>query len=179
MKLKGYLTNLGKYNEGTLIGKWITFPIDEDDLNEAFKEIGLNYIDDEGEEINTGYEEYFFTDWECDAEIDLGEYESIEDMNEFAERLLEWEGEEDKFAAACEYEGIKYVLNTSPDDWLLLENVNTDEDLGRYYAEEVGCIDFGGNEILERYFDYDAYGRDIRLEGHGIFTDYGWIENLK
>ena len=27
---RGYITNLGKYNEGELIGKWITFPITKD-----------------------------------------------------------------------------------------------------------------------------------------------------
>ena len=30
--IKGFITNLGKYNEGELIGEWIDFPIDEDAL---------------------------------------------------------------------------------------------------------------------------------------------------
>ena len=35
-----YLTNLGKYNEGFLIGEWVSLPVDEDELNEVFKRIG-------------------------------------------------------------------------------------------------------------------------------------------
>ena len=34
-----YITNLGKYNEGYLVGAWFTFPIDEEDVKEK---IGLN-----------------------------------------------------------------------------------------------------------------------------------------
>lgn len=29
---KAFITNLGKYNEGELVGKWVSFPIDEDDF---------------------------------------------------------------------------------------------------------------------------------------------------
>ena len=34
-----YIANLGKYNEGYLVGDWFSFPIDEDDVKER---IGLN-----------------------------------------------------------------------------------------------------------------------------------------
>ena len=34
-----YIANLGKYNEGCLVGAWFTFPIDEEDVKEK---IGLN-----------------------------------------------------------------------------------------------------------------------------------------
>ena len=30
---RGYITNLGKYNEGELVGKWITFPITKKELD--------------------------------------------------------------------------------------------------------------------------------------------------
>ena len=55
--LNGYITNLGKYNEGELVGKWIEFPITEEELDEVFEEIG----------INEEYEEFFFTDWELET----------------------------------------------------------------------------------------------------------------
>ena len=29
-----YIANLGKYNEGYLVGAWFTFPIDEEDVKE-------------------------------------------------------------------------------------------------------------------------------------------------
>ena len=34
-----YIANLGKYNEGYLVGAWFTFPIGEEDVKEK---IGLN-----------------------------------------------------------------------------------------------------------------------------------------
>ena len=74
MELRGFITNLGKYNEGELIGEWITFPIDEEELQEVFERIG----------INEEYEEFFFTDYENNL-LGLGEYESIEHINEIAE----------------------------------------------------------------------------------------------
>ena len=77
-KIKGFITNLGKYNEGELMGMWISFPVDEDELETVYSEIG----------INEEYEEVFFTDWEYDdIECDFGEYENIEHVNYLAEQL--------------------------------------------------------------------------------------------
>ena len=178
MEIKGYITNLGKYNEGNLIGKWITFPIDDEDLQEVLKEIGCCYYDEDGEYINTGYEEFFFTDWDCDFGYTPGfvEYANIESMNELAEKLQEWEAEEDKLIAACEVWNFEEVLNNSPDDYNLYCDVNTDYDLGYYWIEESGCYDISKLGNLANYFDYEAFGRDIRFESDGGFTNYGWIE---
>ena len=46
-----YIANLGKYNEGELVGDWFTFPIDEEKVKER---IGLNEL----------YEEYAIHDTE-------------------------------------------------------------------------------------------------------------------
>ncbi|MCM0743264.1 antirestriction protein ArdA, partial [Clostridioides difficile] len=37
--MRVYIANLGKYNEGYLVGDWFAFPIDEEDVTER---IGLN-----------------------------------------------------------------------------------------------------------------------------------------
>ena len=57
-----YIANLGKYNEGELVGAWFTFPIDFEEVKEK---IGLN---DE-------YEEYAIHDYELPFTVD--EYTSI------------------------------------------------------------------------------------------------------
>ena len=36
--LKTFITNLGLYNEGYLVGKWIDLPIDDDELEKVLKE---------------------------------------------------------------------------------------------------------------------------------------------
>lgn len=46
--LKIYIANLGKYNEGELVGKWVELPCE--DLDEVLKEIEV--VD------GTAYEEY-------------------------------------------------------------------------------------------------------------------------
>ena len=170
LELRAFITNLGKYNEGELVGEWVDFPIDEDEEQELMERIGID-----GEE----YEEYFVTDYEgsVDWHEYFGEYPSIEWLNETAEKLDDWD--EDLFCAVCEYEGIDDAIDEDPLGWYLLPDVNTDEDLGYYYATELGYIDFSDNEILARYFDYEAYGRDIRLGAYyGGFTNYGWLEQI-
>ena len=46
-----YLTNLGKYNEGELVGEWVQLPISNEELQKVFERIGINEV----------YEEYFIT----------------------------------------------------------------------------------------------------------------------
>ncbi len=59
---------LGKYNEGELVGAWFTFPIDFEEVKEK---IGLN---DE-------YEEYAIHDYELPFTVD--EYTSIGELNRY------------------------------------------------------------------------------------------------
>jgi hypothetical protein len=174
MEIKGFITNLGKYNEGELIGQWIDFPVSDDDLQEVLKNIGCCYYDEECEYINTGYEEFFFTDWETDFDDNFGEYESIEDVNEIAEKLAEWD--DDLFSAACEIWGINEILDDDPDDYYLYSDINNDYDLGYYWIEESGCYDTSTIGALANYIDYEGFGRDVRFESNGGFTSYGWIE---
>lgn len=169
IELRGYLTNLGKYNEGELIGEWVTFPIDEDELDEIFERIG----------INDEYEEYFFTDYECDVSgvcDDLGEYSSIENFNELAE-ALENADNEDLLAAAIELGGYDVMdIIENIDDYSLRTDINNDYDLGYEYIVE-GCA-LDTPDYLENYIDYEAFGRDLRMDLYGAFTDWGWVEKV-
>ena len=36
-----FITNLGKYNEGELVGEWVKFPTTAEALKEVFKRIGI------------------------------------------------------------------------------------------------------------------------------------------
>lgn len=42
--LSAYVTNLGKYTEGELIGKWLDFPTTEEKIQEVLQEIGIDGI---------------------------------------------------------------------------------------------------------------------------------------
>ena len=171
--LKIFLTNLGKYNEGELVGEWVDLPITRDEMKEVFNRIGVG---------KPPYEEYFITDYESDVtgltEI-LGEFENLNELNYLASRLDELGSYDiDVFEAAIEA-GIPndvsdlIDLTNNLDDLTLFTDVNDDEDLGYYYADELCAIEIP--EGMKRYFDYEAFGRDIRLEGDGTFVNNGYL----
>ena len=166
MEIKGYVANLADYDAGRLNGEWLTFPATEEEIDAALERIGC-----------AGGTEYFFTGWESDilGPCDLGEYITPEEVNDIYETLEAWD--EDALNAALEVFGIDDILNSSPDDYFFAPDIETDEDLGYYYADACGIF-FGASDTLERYFDYEAYGRDIRLETNGAHTAYGWIERI-
>jgi len=45
-------------------------------------------------------------------------------------------------------------------------------DVAEQYAEETGLLD-SIPENLRYYFDFEAYGRDMRIEGTFVFTNNG------
>lgn len=65
------------------------------------------------------------------------------------------------------------LLNAEFDDCWLYPDVATDRDLGEYIVGEIGFE--LSRETLERYFDYEKYGRDVRLEEGGSFVDKGYF----
>lgn len=168
--IKGFLTNLGKYNEGELIGEWISFPIDEDELEAVFKRIGIS---DEPDENGCYYEEYFFTDWECEYSSiydSLGEYVNISTINELAEAL---EGRDiEDIAAIMEATGCDLEEALDRDDYVFYRNM-TLEDVAEEIVRE--CYDLP--EFALRYFDFKAFAHDLsfdnyyEVEGGTIFVN--------
>ena len=55
-----FITNLGKYNEGELVGEWVKFPTTAEEMKKVFERIGIGQADDFG----LPYEEWFITDYE-------------------------------------------------------------------------------------------------------------------
>lgn len=54
-----FITNLGKYNEGDLVGEWVKFPTTPEEMQKVFERIGIGQKDDFGQP----YEEWFITDY--------------------------------------------------------------------------------------------------------------------
>lgn len=52
-----------------------------------------------------------------------------------------------------------------------LVEASNDIQLAEYCLEEIGGIEELSREQLESYFDYEAYGRDIRISGNAIDCD--------
>ena len=157
-----FITNLGKYNEGELVGKWLDLPCD--DIESELAIIGV--ADD------SQYEEYFITDYENDWDYPVDEYEDLWQLNEFAEQLanVDDKGDGDWLAAYMEAEGcrLEYALDNYEDSTFYPEMDL--EDVAHDIIEE--CYDLP--EIAVHYFDYESFARDLGYDGY-IETEYGVI----
>ena len=166
MDFKIFVTNLGKYNEGKLIGEWINLPATEEEMEELLDRIG----------INEEYEEFFITDYENEFGYIVNEYDNLDELNDIAYKLDNLTDYEKKIIkAGLELWSFEEVFDNL-DDFILMEDINTDYDLGYYWIEESGCYNLDNLGMLRNYINYEAFGRDIRFETDGGFTSYGWIE---
>lgn len=160
-----YIANLGKYNEGELVGAWFTPPIDYEDMAEK---IGL------GEE----YEEFAIHDYELPFEVD--EYTPIEEINRLCEAVMELEGttiyEELKEIQNMWFSNLDELLD-NVDDIQCYSDCDSIEDIAYFYVEEglLGEIP----ERLQMYLDYSAIGRDLEINGTFLITSHGIFEYLQ
>ena len=178
--IKGYITNLGKYNEGELIGKWLEFPIDEDELNEALKEIGCKYTDENGVVHNEFYEEFFFSDWECEIPFKFGEYEDIEEINDIAERVEALETYEQNVLEVileAHTSDVDEALRIVEGGNYVMWSGESMADVAERMAAEFGDLD-NIPEHLQHYIDYEAWGRDLAIEGTFLEGDGYFVEIL-
>lgn len=152
MEMRVYIANLGKYNEGELMGAWFTPPISYEEVKE---QIGLN----------EQYEEYAIHDYELPFEIT--EYCSIEEVNRLCELVEEIDSPEvkDNLQTVIDHFGFSGIgdLVEHLDD-ITVYGCASLEDLVLEFLDE-GM--FG--EIPERlanYINYEAIARDLEVEGY-------------
>lgn len=180
---EAFITNLGKYNEGALVGEWVKFPTTAEELQKVFERIGIGSKDDFGHP----YEEWFITDYDCyvDGLYEmLGEYENLDELNYLASKLEELDDHDyEHFQAAMQvsdYTGsVKDLINLidNLDKYEIYPGVDDYSDLGRYYIDEVGVMEIP--EHLANYIDYEAYGRDVAIDEMGQFTNYGYVRDTQ
>ena len=176
-----FITNLGKYNEGELVGEWVKFPTTAEEMKEVFKRIGIGQKDDFGQP----YEEWFITDYDCyvDGLYDkLGEYENLDELNYLASKLDEMsDSEYAQFQAGMEMGdhcgSLQEIINLTEnlDCYEIYPHIEDYDDLGRYYIEELEVMQVP--EHLQNYIDYEAYGRDVAMDENGSFTDQGYVRD--
>ena len=168
------MTNLGKYNEGQLAYARVTFPTDTETVQAALKKIGRDGI---------RYEEVFISDYDGDMpqlHKRLGEYENIDELNYLACVLSELSQDElTKFEAVMdsgEYTGsVKELINLAQnlDNYDFYPDIDSEEALGRMYIQELEAVQVP--EHLIDYIDYEAYGRDVRINEGGHFAPGGYV----
>lgn len=143
MKINGFITNLEAYNNGRLIGEWVEFPITAEEETEILERIG-------------DPEEVFFTDWEGE---NLGEFIDIDDVNELAKELEMVDA--DVVAAILEADtcNLRDAIDRV-DDVIFYANATLDDVACELVAE------MELPEFAERYFDYEAFERDLGFDGY-------------
>ena len=181
---EAFVTNLGKYNEGQLVGEWVKFPTTEEEMQKVFERIGIGSTD----EFGHVYEEWFITDYECPVHgvYDmLSEYESLDKLNYLASRIDEMDKwEQEKFVAIMEagcdeVSDIDDLINLTYnlDCYDFIPDIHDESDLGYYYVHDAGIYSEKELGPLANYIDYERFGRDIAMDESGKFTDEGYIRN--
>lgn len=137
----------------------VLLPISSEELAERF-----GY---EGQEIEVTFDSIEgLPDLDCERlNLDLA--------NELAEKLEDVD--EDIVLSFIESNSSdpRDLLNAEFDDCWLYPDIATDRDLGEYIVDEIGFE--LSRETIENYFDYEKFGRDVRLLEGGSFVDKGYF----
>ena len=141
---KVFLNTWGAYNDGSIGYGWMT------------PEEAIDLIN-EDEERDGG--EWFIADIDNYLDIDFGnlEYKNVFDICEAIQTLEDMnEWERDEIVALMEYLSTTDVQEAidERDSYTFYASIDDYHDC----CDE--CLEFGNNELLERYFDYEAFHRD-------------------
>lgn len=157
-----YVACLAAYNAGTLHGEWIAATQDVDSLHQEVQEI----LKQSPERFA---EEWAIHDYEGFGDVRIEEYQSLSEVSRIA-LLIEEHGE--AFAAYAAHVGTESATEESFEDayrghWDS-ELAYAQDLFDEIYADEVP-------ESLRFYIDYEAFSRDIFLDGHFIVrsSDFG------
>jgi antirestriction protein len=183
--IKLYIANLGKYNEGELVGDWITLPYTEEELNDLFVKIKLGSFNTDGDyqhglqESCSFYEEYAIHDYETDLTgLTINEYSDLNSLNELAEKTEAFDETELKALQAFLEDGCKFndaVEHVTDSDYIVWSNCDDMSDVAAQVIEESSLLE-NVSDIVARYFDYEAYGNDLEIEGNYHYIDGDYIE---
>jgi antirestriction protein len=170
--LNVFMNTWGNYNvNGADGGEWITLPMDPDELAETLARVAAAMGDTDPEWAIHDYE------WTTDLDLfEVSEYDNVVQLNERLQKLEsleEWELEE--VAAAMEafsYDFLEAVERQQRGCFCFYRGM----DLAEVAEELVNECYFTKDtpDILTRYFDYEAFGRDLSFDGY-TETKYGVI----
>lgn len=171
---EAYITNAGKYAEGQPVGETLKFPTSAPEVEALLKRIGVDGV---------RYQEIFITSFDGDVlglYDHLSEYENLDELNHLARLLSELSpGELETFEAVINKgdhtSSVADIINLvhNLDCYEFFPGVTEDETLGRIYIEDMEALKVP--EDVLPYFDFGAYGRDVRLNEGGHFAPGGYV----
>ena len=171
---EAFISNPALYSAGHLVGETLHFPTNTEEVQSLLKRIGVDGV---------RYQEIFITSFDGDVlglYDHLSEYENLDELNHLARLLSELPPSELETFEAVINKGdhtssvadiINLVYNL--DCYEFYPGVTEDETLGRIYIEDMDALQVP--EDVLPYFDFEAYGRDIRLNDGGHFAPGGYV----
>ncbi len=158
-----YVGTYHKYNCGSIEGRWMNLSDYSD--KEEFLEACANLHSDEEDP------EFMFQDWENIPEAFIGESWLSEKFFEVRDKMDEMD--EEAFTAWLDY----YSHDITKKDIDDLVRDFQDQYFGEYDSEEdfaKECVRTMENlsDFAEQYFDYEAYARDLFMDGYDYVDGY-------
>ena len=177
---KIYVGTYGMYNSGSLFGKWFDLS-DYNDSDEFLKDCYEHHP-------NEFLPELMFQDWEYIPTFLISESSLHEDTFRYFEVVSEMdEDRAEAFELYCS-DIVSWPANGN-DLEETLEGFN-EAYQGYYggamkdpkteftyqYVQDTGML-AGAPSVLERYFDYEAFGRDLFLDGYSEYEGHVFIDS--
>lgn len=164
--LKVFITNLSEYNNGNLIGEWISLPCDSSFLNQQIRKV---LSTDDSEEI-------FITDWEWDdiTVFEIGEYDDPTKLNAKAyqlDQLSAYELEAVAFLISeniCSIDNIDDCKEKAYDVVIHRNKIMADIAYDRV-KEYVGMSEVPS--IITNHIDYNSMGEEIKQNEYFVEDD--------
>ena len=174
---EAFISNPALYSAGHLVGETLHFPTNTEEVQSLLKRIGVDGV---------RCQEYFIISFDSDilGLYDyLGEYENIDELNHLAHLLKELSPSERETLEAVMDSGqhcgsVQDLINLTQnlDCYDFHPGVDNEEMLGRLYVEDMESLEVPDN--IKRYFDFEAYGRDISINENGHFAPGGYVTKV-
>jgi len=153
-QIKICINTWGKYNNGQVMGKWLTLPMDYDDIQ---KEVDLMTSEHD--------DELFIIDSIAPFKIEEGD--DIEDVSNMAEVLQDLEGDDlIKFEWLCEFGGYPtrdIIESARWEEVEMLEGVYDNRKLGEALLEDPCYLEVPDH--LVDYIDEEYVGSEAQHDG--------------
>jgi antirestriction protein len=163
--MKIWLGDLGKYNEGKLIGEWIDLEaVSSDELGELVNKYS-----------NNGQGDYFIADWCSDIEgLKVSEHSDPFKLLESQEAWSKLHDYEQRAVSFLLSEGYSFDDAMEKHEDVMQWEGNL-EDVAHELVDE-GC--FGDiPKSIANYIDYEAIARDLSFDGYSEHDGYVFLNN--
>ena len=147
-------------------GEWIDLPAAEEDIQAIIDDIQHNEC-----------EEYMISDYE--GLLNVNEFSNPFELNDQAAEI-EGLDDEQQTVIECLISEAGYSFSEALDqvtsgDYRIYEDCHDMTDVAYVVVDEMAYFENVPDNVA-RYFDYEAFGRDLGFEGNFYYSDIGYVE---